>query len=157
MNRIFIKPGILPALALLSATLFVAVLTLFGCGKKALPEPPRGNRPPAVNDLAYSVSEDTLKLSWTVPKTNEKAKSQPIGFLIYRSKQTSIESDCPNCPVYYKKIGDVLIRSTNSEANEPTVVFSQAIEPGYRYLYKIKAYDRADMTGKDSNLIDFMY
>ena len=157
MNKIFIKPGILLALALLSAALFVAVMTLSGCGKKALPEPPRGNRPPAVNDLAYSVSEDTLKLSWTITKTNEKAKSQPIGFLIYRSKQTSLESDCPNCPVYFKKVGDVLIRNITSEAIEPTVVFSQAIEPGYRHLYKIKAYDSADRTGKDSNLIDFTY
>ena len=157
MNKILIKPGVLPALALFSAILFVAVLILSGCGKKALPEPPSGNRPPAVNDLAYSVSDDTLKLSWTIPKTNEKAKSQPIGFLIYRSKQTSIESDCPNCPVYFKKIGDVLIRNTTPEDTEPAVVFSQEIEPGYRYLYKIKTYDRADMTGKDSNLIDFTY
>jgi hypothetical protein len=157
MNKILINPGILPTLALFSATLLAAVLTLSGCGKKASPKPPSGNRPPAVIDLTYSVSEDILKLSWTIPKTNEKAKSQPIGFLIYRSKQTSVESDCPNCPVYFKKVGDVLIRNTTSEAIEPAVVFSQEIEPGYRYLYKIKAYSKADMTGKDSNLIDFTY
>ena len=157
MNKILIKPGILPTLALFSAILSIAVLTLSGCGKKAMPEPPSGNRPPAVTDLDYSVSEDTLKLSWTIPKTNEKAKSQPTGFLIYRSKQSLFESDCPNCPVYFKKIGDVLIRHTTSEDIEPTVVFSQVIEPGYRYLYKVKAYDRAERTGKDSNFIDFTY
>ncbi|MGD9287938.1 MAG: hypothetical protein PVG74_10030 [Desulfobacterales bacterium] len=157
MNKISINPGMLPALVLFSATLLAAALTLCGCGKKASPKPPSGNMPPAVTDLTYSVSEDILKLSWTIPKTNEKAKSQPVGFLIYRSKQTSIESDCPNCPVYFKKIGDVLIRNITSETIKPTVVFSQEIEPGYRYLYKIKAYNRADRTGNDSNLIDFTY
>jgi hypothetical protein len=144
-------------IALISATWVVSALMISGCGKKAPPEPPSGNRPPKVSDLAYSISENTIKLSWTIPQTSDKAKSRVTGFLIYHSKQTSIESDCPNCPIYFTKIGDVLVRDKVTGANGPSVEFAQTIEPGYRYLYKVKAYDRDGVTGKDSNLIDFVY
>jgi hypothetical protein len=128
---------------------------LSGCGKKAPPVPPSGNRPPKVTDLGYSISENTIKLSWTIPKTSDKAKSPVTGFLIYRSKQSAVEVDCPNCPIYFLKTGDVLIRDRVSEGPELSVVF--AIEPGYRYIYKVKAYDDDGVTGRDSNLIDFRY
>jgi len=128
---------------------------LSGCGKKAPPVPPSGNRPPKVTDLGYSISENTIKLSWTIPKTGAKAKSPAIGFLIYRSKQSAVEADCPNCPIYFLKTGNVLIRDRVSERPELSVVF--AIEPGYRYIYKVKAYDDDGVAGKDSNLIDFTY
>ena len=157
MNRTILNSCIPVMLVLISATWVALALMISGCGKKAPPKPPSGNRPPKVSDLAYSISESTIKLSWTVPQTSDKAKSQVIGFLIYRSKQTSIESDCPNCPIYFAKIGDVLVRDTVSGENEPSLVFVQTIEPGYRYLYKVKAYDRDGATGKDSNLIDFIY
>ena len=144
-------------LTLVSTTWMVSALMLSGCGKKDLPQPPRGSKPPKVMDLAYSISENTIKLSWTIPQTNDKAKSQPTGFLIYRSKKTSAESDCPNCPIHFLKIGDVLVRDAVAGVKGPSVVFAQTIESGYRYIYKVKAYDGDGVTGKDSNLIDFTY
>jgi hypothetical protein len=143
---------ILALLALVPATLL-----FFGCGKKANPEPPSGDKPPKVMDLAYSINANTIKLSWTIPKTSDAAKSQAIGFLIYRAKQTSAESDCLNCPIHFLKIGDVLVRDGAPGSTEPSVVFSQTVEPGYRYLYKVKAYDGDGVTGNDSNLVDFSY
>jgi hypothetical protein len=107
--------------------------------------------------LAYSISENTIKLSWTIPKTSNAAKSQAIGFLIYRSQQTSAESDCPNCPIRFLKIGDVLVRDGAPGSTGPPVVFAQTIEPGFRYIYKVKAYDGDGETGNDSNLVDFTY
>lgn len=157
MKRTIMNASILAMLSLLSAIWLASALTLSGCGKKALPEPPSGSRPPKVIDLAYSINENTIKLSWTIPQTSDKAKSKATGFFIYRSKQTSVESDCPNCPIYFLKIGDVLVRDSVSGGNQPSVVFAQTIEPGYQYLYKVKAYDGDGVTGKDSNLIDFTY
>jgi hypothetical protein len=127
-----------------------------GCGKKAPPEPPSENRPPKVIDLDYSISNNTVKLSWTIPKTNERAQSPATGFLIYRSKQTAIEADCPNCPIRFRAIGDVPVRGTAPDQIEmPAVVFAQTIEPGYRYIYKVRAYDEDGIAGKDSNVVDF--
>jgi len=148
---------ILAMLTLVSATWMASTLMLSGCGKKAPPVPPSGNRPPKVTDLGYSISENTIKLSWTIPKTSDKAKSPPIGFLIYRSKQSAIEADCRNCPIRFLNIGDVLVRGGVSGRPEPSVVFAQAIEPDYRYIYKVKAYNDDGIVGRDSNSIDFMY
>ena len=139
------------------ATWITLALTLSGCGKKAMPHPPSGNRPPKVIDMDYSISESTIKLSWTIPKTSDKAKSAVTGFYIFRSKQSSIEADCPNCPVHFLKIGDVLVRGSVSGKPERSVVFSQTIEPGYRYIYKVTAYNDDGVAGQDSNLIDFTF
>ena len=157
MKTAFANRCILVLLTLVSATWLASTVMLSGCGKKALPEPPKGNRPPKVIDLGYSISENTIKLSWTIPKTSDKAKSPVSGFLIYRSKQSSVEADCPNCPIYFLKIGDVLVRGEVSGKPESSVVFTQTIEPGYRYIFKIKAYDDDGVAGKDSNLIEFTY
>jgi len=157
MKRAIANGCILVLLTLVPAAWMASVFMLSACGNKALPEPPSGNRRPKVIDLGYSISENTIKLSWTVPKTSDKAKSPVTGFLIYRSKQSSVKADCPNCPIYFLKIGDVLVRGGVSERPESSVVFAQAIEPGYRYIYKVKAYDDDGVAGKDSNLIDFTY
>ena len=157
MQRAIANVFHLVLLTLVSATWMASVFMLTGCGKKAPPEPPSGNRPPRVVDLAYSISENTIKLSWTIPKTSDKAKSPATGFLIYRSKQSSVEADCPNCPIQFMETGDVLVRTDVSGKPAPSVTFVQALEPGYRYLYKVKAYDDSGVAGKDSNLIDFKY
>jgi len=157
MKKAILNVCLLAFLTLVSATWMASVFMLSGCGKKAPPVPPSGNKPPKVIDLGYSISENTIKLSWTIPKTSDKAKSPVTGFLIYRSKQSSAEADCSNCPIYFLKIGDVLVRGGVSEKPAPSVAFAQTIEPGYRYIYKVKAYDDDGGAGKDSNLIDFTY
>ena len=157
MKRAITNVCILSLLTLVSVAWMTSTCMLSGCGKKASPKPPSGNRPPKVTDLGYSISENTIKLSWTIPKTSDKAKSPPIGFLIYRSKQSTIEADCRNCPIRFLNIGDVLVRGGVSGRPEPSVVFAQAIEPGYRYIYKVKAYNDDGVVGRNSNLIDFMY
>jgi len=157
MQRAIVKRYILILPALACATLIIFASMLSGCGRKAPPRPPRESSPPQVIDLGYSISEDSVKLSWTIPKTSDKDESSATGFLIYRSKQSVSEADCENCPITFIKIEDVPVRGGVSGRPESSVVFAQTIEPGYRYIYKIKAYDDDGVAGKDSNLIDFTY
>jgi hypothetical protein len=136
----------------------LATAILVACGNKGPPEPPSGDRPPKVVDLDYSISDKGIKISWTVPKTNEKAKSPATGFLIYRSKQTRIESDCPNCPIRFEVIGNIPIRGAALDSAElPKMVYTETIEAGYRYVYKVRAYDEDGIAGKDSNFVDFSF
>jgi hypothetical protein len=148
---------VLVLLTLGFATWMTSAFMLAGCGKKAMPNPPSGKKPPKVTDMDYRIGESTIKLSWTIPKTSDKANSPVTGFYIFRSKQSSIETDCPNCPIHFLKIGDVLVRGGVSGKPEPSVVFSQPIEPGYRYIYKVNAYNADGVAGQDSNLIDFTF
>lgn len=149
----FTTTAVLAALICLAAAVFVG-----GCGKKGPPEPPSGNKPPRVRDLAYSVTGQTVKLSWSIPITTEKARSAVAGFLIYRFQQSAHERECPNCPVIFKEVGDVPARSAGSgQTGTALLVFTQNIEPGYRYIYKVKSYDAGGIPSKDSNFVEFIF
>jgi len=145
--------------------LFVVILILtafslvvLGCGKKGPPEPPIRNRPPAVGDLGYTISNSTIKLSWTIPRTVEKGVSPITGFIIYRSKLTLLEADCPTCPIRYTEVGDVPVRGANAGSGvSPALVFAQEIEKGYYYYYKIVAYNNVGAFSRDSNVVEFSF
>ncbi len=101
------------ALAVLS--ILVTVSMIWGCGKKGPPKPPTGSMPPSIRDLAHSISNNTVELSWTIPQPDEKARLPITGFLIYRSQQPELEAACPNCPILYKNVGDVPARGPGSD------------------------------------------
>ena len=103
-------------------------------------------------DLAYSVTENTIKLSWTIPQTTARAKNEVSGFLIYKYQQPAIERECPNCPIIFNKIGDV-----PAQASLQPMIFTDTIEQGYRYIYMVKGYDDRGIGSRDSNLIEFMF
>ena len=124
----------LNATALALSIAIAAAGLLAGCGRKAPPEPPQGTRPAKVNDLSYSMSGSTIKLSWTVPRG---------------------EKECPNCPLRFVEVGDVPVPAAGGGATP--VVFVQTIEPGYRYVYKVVAYTDEGRRGRDSNQVDFEY
>lgn len=142
----------------LQAVSLVLVFVLMqGCGKKEPPVPPRQDRPPAVDDLSFDLNGDTVELSWTIPSPTGSGKSPIVGFLIYRSKLT-LESDCPNCPKRYSKVGEMSVRLRSPEMQQSErLTFTQAIELGYQYLYMVRAYDDEGLASKDSNVIDFIY
>ena len=128
-------------------------MLFWGCGNKGPPEPPSGKKPPAVRDLRYSISATTINLSWTVPATTAKAQSPVAGFVIYRNQEPPGEEDCPNCPIIFKQVGDVPIPQAGPGAQP--LVYQQTLEPGYRYIFKVRAYDDDGLAGRDSNLVQF--
>jgi hypothetical protein len=140
-------------LALTAAMGLAAVVLVWGCGRKGPPKPPSGKKPPAVDDLGYSISATTLKLSWTVPATTAKAKSAVAGFLVYRYQQPANEEECPNCPLIFSQVGDVP-RPKGGAGSQP-LIYIQELEPGYRYTFKVRAYDDDGLAGRDSNLVQF--
>jgi hypothetical protein len=140
--------------ALAVAVCLTAGGIIWGCGKKGPPQPPRGDSPPRVSDLDYHIEGNTVRLSWTLPQTTAKAKTPVTGFLIYQYKQSAHERECTNCPVIFEKVGDVPVR--DNDRTQP-IVFVQTIEPGYRYIFKVTAYNRAEMASKDSNHVEFLY
>ena len=146
----------LTALAVLS--LLVTASMIEGCGKKGPPVPPTGARTPRVKDLTYEISQNTVKLSWTIPPPDETAQLPITGFLIYRSQQPLLEAACPNCPILYKNIGDVPAKGQGSgESGKIPITFAQTIEPGYRYIYKVHGYSTDGIRSKTSNIVQFNF
>jgi RimJ/RimL family protein N-acetyltransferase len=102
------------------------------------------------------MTDKTIKLSWTIPQTTEKAKSPVAGFLIFQFQQSAHERECTGCPVIFKEVGDVPARSAGQAGLAP-LIFTQTVELGYRYIYKVKAYDGRGIGSRDSNFVQFIF
>ncbi len=145
-------------IVLVGLIVMAGVFTSGGCGKKGLPEPPTGSRPPRVVNLAYSISGNTLELSWHVPATDPAARLPVTGFLIYRSQRSLSENACPNCPMLFKIIGDVPVREAGAGRDgKPAISFAETLDPGYRYIYKVHGYSKDGLRSKPSNVVEFSY
>ncbi|HIJ56240.1 MAG TPA: hypothetical protein HPQ03_08950 [Deltaproteobacteria bacterium] len=140
----------------IEAVVFGLVLIFFAasCGKKGDPFPPRELPPPAVGDLAMERSDDFLTLTWTVPTGKKRIVSGFAGFLVYRSKKAVSEEACKGCPILFSRVADVPI---SGEAPGDAMTFSETLEKGFRYIYKVTIYSKAGLVSGASNLVEFTY
>ena len=132
-------------------------LLWIGCGKKGPPRPPRRPLPPAVKDLAYTVHNDIVKLSWTVPGKGESSSAAPPAAVkVFRSRLSAEEANCKNCPIRFAVSGDVPIHEKRSEKSKPIKMsYTEFVETGFRYIYKVIVFDEYGIAGKDSNIVKF--
>jgi hypothetical protein len=132
-------------------------LLWIGCGKKGPPRPPRRPLPAAVKDLEYSVRNDIVELNWTVPgKEENRSVAPPASVKVFRSRLSAEEADCENCPVRFTVSGDIPIHRKRSEKSKPIrMSYSEFVEAGYRYIYKVIVFDEYGIGGKDSNIVKF--
>jgi predicted small lipoprotein YifL len=147
--------GLILQLVILAAFVFY----LSGCGRKAPPVAPRPAPPPAVNDLSRQMQEDTLKLTWTIPKHKKKIHPDLQGFFVYRSQKPLSESECPNCPLKFKLVADIGIETVKAleKKKKGRMTYSETLRKGYRYIYKVVTYNDSGSRFGDSNLVTFNY
>lgn len=125
---------------------------LCACGRKLPPSPPSQYMPPPVADLSFQLEEHRVTLNWTVPQL-QKDQPAPAGFRIFRARQVSSETDCSSCKLDFRQTGDVT--SKGKKPGSP-LHFSETLSPGYKYIYKVVAYDAKGLDGKDSKSIEFV-
>ena len=129
-----------------------------GCGKKGAPRPPQQPLPAAVKDLSYRIDNDMVKLSWTVPGADDRSASYPAAVKLFRFKQSAEESNCEKCPIRFNEIADLPVQMKRSEkSRSSTMSFTEVLERGYRYIYKVVVYNKDGIGGKDSNTIEFSF
>jgi len=131
-------------LALCSITFF-----LLACGKKGSPIPPREKPPAAIKDLKEKIQGDELTLTWTVPSLNRLS-----GFYVYRSKKSIKEPECRSCPILFTRIADISLETLD---DKELFSYSETIEKGYHYIYKVTAYSVVGLVSNDSNTIEFTF
>lgn len=143
----------------ISAFLLVLVglnFFLIGCGKKGPPRPPQRPLPPAVKDLTHVIYGEKVELSWTVPSAEDRKASPPVAIKVFRSRLSAEEASCENCPIHYSVSGDIPIHQKRSEQSKPLKMsYTEDIEPGYRYMYKVIVLDEYGISSQDSNIVKF--
>jgi hypothetical protein len=132
-------------------------LMWIGCGKKGPPRPPRRPLPPAVKDLEYTVHNDIVELNWTVPgKAESRNAAPPATVKVFRSRMSAEDASCENCPIRFAVSGDIPIHKQRSEKFEPIrMSYTEFVETGYHYVYKVAVFDENGIGGKDSNIVRF--
>ncbi len=145
MKQIFRTATLLSILGVI-----VAFFSISGCGVKKPPIPPRQVSPMAVTDLNKIIEQERLKLTWTIPKGK---KPELLGFILYRSRVELTDADCKDCPVLFKRIGDILIKSQENGMMK----YEETLEKGYKYIYKVITYATDGTVSTDSNFVEFTY
>jgi predicted small lipoprotein YifL len=128
-----------------------------GCGKKGPPRPPHRPLPPAVKDLEHVVHNNIVKLSWTVPGEEEsRGAAPPATVKVFRSRMSAEDASCENCPIRFTVSGDIPIHQQRSEKSKPIrMSYTEFVETGYHYVYKVTVFDEDGIGGKDSNIVRF--
>lgn len=127
---------------------------LAGCGVKTPPVPPQLEPPPAVTDLAGAIAGDAIQLRWTIPEW-ESDKDDLAGFRIYRSRIPLSEVFCEDCPITFELIDEVPITRAHQEAGIMT--YTDRLEKGNRYIYRILPVTELGLVGPESNVIRFTH
>lgn len=143
---------------LLPALLTLSVLFALGCGKKAMPAPPNRTMPPAVSDFRGELSDGRVKLSWSLSgRAGETADAKPAVPLaevrVYRSRLPIEEGGCKNCPLPFEP----LARLAPPSGGTGKMGYSDRLDRGFRYTYKIVLVGENDAVGPDSDLLDLTY
>jgi hypothetical protein len=134
---------------LLLLTTAIPGLLALGCGVKGPPIPPQMVPPPPVTDLQGRVVEDRAVLTWTGPGRASRRVMEMTGFRVYRARTPLSESACENCPLSFEQAAEL----NPGPQPESQMRFSEALQPGYRYTYKVVGYGAGDNRFEDSNLV----
>lgn len=143
---------------LFSAVMTLSVLFMPGCGKKAMPVPPNRIMPPAVSSFKGELTEGQVKLTWSLPgptgeKTDIRTAVPLAGVLVYRSRLPLEEGGCKNCPLRFEPVAKLAPPSGDTRK----MGYSDRLEKGFRYTYKIVLVGENDAVSPDSDLLDLIY
>jgi len=144
---------------ILSFSILISVAFLFfGCGRKGPPVPPRQAQPLVINDLTSSIEGNLLQLTWAIPGDDKKRPAALSGFIVHRSKESVSEPECKDCPILFQRVADIPIQAESSADLEKVVtVYTETLEKGFRYTYKVTVYTDTGVHGRDSNIVGFTY
>jgi hypothetical protein len=132
----------------------LGISLLVGCGRKLPPIQPGAFPPPVVVDLTHEVRGSEIFLFWSIPPVNPTKERAAAGFKVLRARQTAAEDECQACPVPYRVIADI---AASGRPPGSRMKFRDALEPGFKYSYKLQSYTADEVLGKDSVSVAVTY
>jgi len=136
-----------------------ALLTAAGCGYKTPPVPPATVVPDAIEDLRYSMEEDSVRLSWTFPGKNIKGDeiNEIAAFDLYRA-EIPMEEYCPTCPVPFVEPIEVDGGMTVIDGKRRVATYDyDMLRQGHKYFFKVQARRDWWTASADSNIVTFVW
>lgn len=146
-------PLLRPLLLILGLTLAVPFLTF--CGKKANPIAPVKYVPKAVEGLRYAIKEQSLIISWSIPRLN-KDESPLVdlkGFTV-RKGEFPAQDYCATCPDIFKDslwidLKGPELPDLKVDADQVEITYRR-LQPGTVYLVQVSAVNKSEISGEPS-------
>lgn len=132
----------------------VAGSWMAGCGVKAPPRPPKRLPPAVVTDLTGVMKRDIMNLMWGIPPREDET-GEAVAFVVYRAKTPVEEAECIDCPLIFTQAAQVSV--TPSDRRSGRMSFSEPLQKGYRYRYKVRSMDAFGVGSDDSNTFSIDY
>lgn len=141
--------------------LVLVMVTLFflgGCGYKNDPVPPDKIVPKAINDLAYTIDEKGVRLTWSYPI--ETILGTDIvavdSFELYRAV-VPLKDYCQNCPIPFSDPIEVAGGATSDEERRKANYETTLLRSGHRYFFKVRSRTSWWASSGDSNIVSFIW
>ena len=126
----------------------------WACGQKGPPVVPKDPVPPAVEDLQGEAVGEKVRLSWTVPRDDDRPFPGLSNYRLYRYKFSSTAEDCPGCPIPFKYFLEIKAADPWPAWQEgDRIVFEDPVRPDDRYAYKVLVYHWKGGVSEDSNIL----
>jgi hypothetical protein len=130
--------------------MLLLVWGISGCGVKGPPVPPRQPPLPAVTDLSYRLTQQTVALTWRLSAPPTGSWDRDWVFGIYRSRSSLDQPPCDGCPLVFAKVATLPYTDTDNLRFSTDV----PLVPGYRYVFKVRL-ETTHRAGPDSNTVTF--
>ena len=133
--------------------LWVVLMFLMGCAKKAPPIPWTSVVPMRIVDLTATPREGRLLLEWTTPKNNtDKTPLLDLTeFKVFRSLGTLVGDECRGCGEKRTVVREIKFAKEEAVPGKKITLFFEDQEPRKVYEYEVISINRRGHSGSLSN------
>lgn len=127
------------------------VVCCAACGKKTPPVVHRAAVIPAVTDLTATADGCAVTLRWSIPK------GDVTGFAVLRAQNVLSADACSDCPKVFVDAGRIRVDTLSLvDRRSDQAQFSETVDCGFLYVYKVVGYAAAGDYGSDSNWVSII-
>ena len=133
--------------------LWITLVLIGACGKKAPPVPWETIVPKRIVDLEAISREGRLILEWTAPKenTDKSVLTNLASFQILRSEGVLIGGECRGCGEKPKIVYEMKLDRKEEVIGKRMSIFFESQEAGKVYVYQVVSFNRRGYPSAPSN------
>jgi len=134
--------------------LFLLLLILTSCGRKAPPILPKMASLPQIRDLSVQIQKNKVKLKWSLPVKSITEYPEIKGFYVYQAVIPKKEQACEKCPRKFERIGEiVLVPYMDLPDGRRQWQYKIPVDSERKYAFKVNILFSKDL-GPNSNIVE---
>ena len=134
--------------------LFLLLLILTSCGRKAPPILPKMASPPQIRDLSVQIQKNNIELKWSLAAESITEYPEIKGFYVYQAVTTKKEQACEKCPRKFERIGEIMpVPYMDLPDGRRQWQYKTPVDSRLKYAFKVNILFSKDL-GPNSNIVE---